>query len=70
MQDLGKWLVVAGVVIALAGLWLWSGRGFGWLGRLPGDISYENGGTRFYFPVTTCILASIVLSLIAWLLRR
>jgi hypothetical protein len=70
MQDLGKMLVVAGVTIALAGLWLWAGRGFGWLGRLPGDISYENGGNRFYFPVTTCLLASIVFSLLAWLLRR
>jgi hypothetical protein len=70
MQDLGKILVAVGVILALAGLWLWSGRGFGGLGRLPGDISYENGGTRFYFPVTTCLLASLALSLLAWLLRR
>jgi hypothetical protein len=70
MQDLGKVLVGAGVVIALAGLWLWSGRGLGWLGRLPGDISYQNGDSRFYFPVATCILLSIVFSLISWFLRR
>jgi hypothetical protein len=70
MQDVGKLLVVMGVVLALAGIWLWSGRGFGWLGRLPGDISYRNGHSGFYFPVTTCILASLVLSLIARLLRR
>jgi len=70
MQDLGKMLVIAGLVIAVAGAWLWSGRGFGWLGRLPGDISYQNGDSRFYFPVTTCILLSIILSLLGWFLRR
>jgi len=70
MQDLGKLLVVIGLVIAVAGGWLWSGRGFGWLGRLPGDISYHNGDTRFYFPLTTCIILSIVVSLLAWFWRR
>ena len=70
MQDLGKYLVVVGVVIAIAGAWLWSGRGFGFLGRLPGDISYQKDGFGFYFPVTTCILISIVLSLLAWFFRR
>ncbi len=67
---MGKMLVAVGVILTLAGLWLWSGRGFGWLGRLPGDVSFENGGARFYFPVTTCLLASLVLSLLGWLLRR
>jgi len=72
MQDLGKYLVVLGLVIAVAGAWLWSGRGFGWLGKLPGDISYQNqnGDFRAYFPITTCILISVVLSLLGWLMRR
>ena len=70
MQDLGKFLVIGGILIAIVGAWLWSGRGLGWLGRLPGDISYKNGDFQFYFPVTTCILASIALTLIAWFLRR
>ena len=70
MQDLGKILVVMGVVIIAAGAWLWSGRGFGWLGRLPGDISCQNGDFRFYFPVTTCILVSVILTILAWLARR
>jgi hypothetical protein len=70
MQDLGKYLVVLGLLIAMAGAWIWSGRGFGWLGRLPGDISYQNGDFRAYFPVTTCIVVSIFLSLLAWFLRR
>ena len=70
MQDLGKYLVILGLLIAVAGAWLWSGRGLGWLGRLPGDISYQSGDSRFYFPVTTCVLVSVALSLLAWFLRR
>ena len=70
MQDVGKLLFVIGLVIAVAGAWLWSGRGLGWLGRLPGDISYQSGDSRFYFPVTTCVLVSLVLTLLAWFLRR
>ena len=70
MQDVGKLLFAVGLLVALMGAWLWSGRGLGWLGRLPGDISYQNGDFRFYFPVTTCILVSIVLTLVALFFRR
>lgn len=70
MQDLGKILFIAGIVLALVGAWLWSGRGMGWLGKLPGDISYQNGDFRFYFPLTSCILLSLVLTLLAWFWRR
>ena len=70
MHDVGKLLFIIGLVLAGAGAWLWSGRGLGWLGRLPGDISYQSGDFKFYFPVTTCILVSIVLTLLAWFLRR
>jgi len=70
MQDAGKFLFVIGLLIAVAGAWLWSGRGLGWLGRLPGDISYQSGDFKFYFPVTTCVLASVILTLLAWFLRR
>ena len=70
MQHLGKLLVIVGVLVAIIGAWLWSGRGLGWLGRLPGDISYQSGDFRFSFPVTTCVLLSVVLSLLAWFFRR
>jgi hypothetical protein len=70
MQDIGKLLVGAGIVVVLVGAWLWSGRGFGWLGRLPGDFSYQNGDSRFYFPLGTCLLVSAVLTLLSWFLRR
>jgi Protein of unknown function (DUF2905) len=70
MQDVGKALVVVGLLVAGTGIWLWSGRGFGWLGRLPGDISYQNGDFRFYFPLTTCVLVSVAMTLLALFLRR
>ena len=64
---MGKGLVVVGLLIALIGaLMMWGVP----LGRLPGDISYERGNTRFYFPLTTSIVVSVVLSLLFALLRR
>ena len=63
-------LVVFGVVIVLVGLALWSGFGVGWLGRLPGDIRIERGHSGFYFPIVTCIIISIVLTLLMSLFRR
>lgn len=70
MPELGKLLVVFGAGMILLGLVLWSGFGAGWLGRLPGDIRIERGHSAFYFPIVTCILISIVLSLLFSLFRR
>ena len=70
MADLGKLLVILGLVIVAVGLVLWSGVGRGWLGRLPGDIHYSRGNFSFSFPVVTCILLSLALSLLLWLFRR
>jgi hypothetical protein len=70
MHELGKLLVILGTTILLVGLALWSGFGGGWLGRLPGDIRIERGSSTFYFPIVTCIIISIVLSLILSLFRR
>jgi hypothetical protein len=62
-------LIVVGLVIVAAGLlWPWLGR-IG-LGRLPGDIRIQGEHGSFYFPIVTCLVISIVLSLIFWLLRR
>jgi hypothetical protein len=58
------------VVTALIGLVLWSGFGPRWLGRLPGDIRIERGNFAFYFPIVTCIIISVVLTLILSLFRR
>ncbi len=70
MPELGKFLVIIGAVIAMVGILLWSGIGTGFLGKLPGDIRVERGNSVFYFPIVTCIVMSIVLSLIFSLFRR
>jgi len=56
--------------MALAGLALWKTGGLGGLGRLPGDISVQRPGVSFFFPITTCILISVILTLLMWLFRR
>jgi hypothetical protein len=70
VNDLGKFLVVAGLVIAAVGALLWSGFGKGWLGKLPGDINYSRDNVSFHFPIVTCLLVSVVLSLLVWVFRR
>jgi ribose/xylose/arabinose/galactoside ABC-type transport system permease subunit len=71
MTDLGKLLLVLGGVIVIAGaVLLLAGRLNLPLGRLPGDFIFRGKSTTFYFPLTTCILISLVLSLIFWLFRR
>jgi hypothetical protein len=63
-------LAFLGGVIMIMGIALWSGFGAGWLGRLPGDIRIERGNTAFYFPIVTCIVVSILLTLLLSLFRR
>jgi hypothetical protein len=70
MQEIGKLLAIGGVVMVLLGLLLWSGVGAGWLGRLPGDVRIERGHSSFYFPIVTCIIISVLLSLIMSFFRR
>ena len=70
MNELGKMLVVLGLVIAGVGVLLWTGIGKSWLGRLPGDIHVERDGFHFFFPITTGLLISVVLTLIVWIFRR
>jgi hypothetical protein len=62
-------LILIGVVIAAAGLlWPWLSK-LG-LGHLPGDIRIETENGMFYFPIVTCLIISVVLSLVLWLFRR
>ena len=70
MADLGKSLIVFGLILTLLGLVLWGVGGLPMIGRLPGDIYIRRGNFTFYFPLATCILLSIVFSLILMLLRR
>ncbi len=70
MNELGKTLMIAGLLIAALGFLLWSGVGRNWLGRLPGDIHYSRGNFGFYFPLVTCMVLSLVFSLLLWLFRK
>ncbi len=67
-SGLGKLLVILGGVLILVGLGLWGKLPF--LGWLPGDIRIEREGFVFYFPLTTMLLVSAIVSLILFLLRR
>jgi hypothetical protein len=70
MNDIGKILVISGVILLiLGGIFLLAGK-VPWIGRLPGDIMIKRGNFSFYFPITTCILASVVLSLIFYMISR
>lgn len=71
MPQIGKILITIGVILVIAGLVLWlAGDRLSWLGRLPGDIRIEKENFRFYFPVTTMILLSILVTFILWLIRK
>ncbi len=68
-RSTGLLLIALGLTAVVVGLLVWSGA-LSWFGRLPGDIRYERGSTRVYFPLTSMLLVSVVLSLLVNLLRR
>ncbi|MGH7277595.1 MAG: DUF2905 domain-containing protein [Candidatus Rokuibacteriota bacterium] len=70
LGDLGRFLILAGVVIALVGVALTVAGRVPWLGRLPGDLHIQRGHWSFYFPLATSLLLSVVLTLIFWLIGR
>ena len=70
MNEIGKLLIVFGVLIAGVGVVLVLAGRLPWIGRLPGDIHIQRGNFTFYFPLATSILVSIVLTLIFWLIGR
>ena len=70
VTEMGKFLVIAGLLLVAIGALLWSGFGKGWLGRLPGDINYTKGDFSFHFPLVTCLILSAILMLLLWLFRK
>jgi hypothetical protein len=68
-RPFGLVLVVLGVAVVAIGLLVWSGA-LSWFGRLPGDIRIDRGNVKVFFPITSMILISIVLTLVLNLLRR
>lgn len=70
MDSVARLLVIAGLVLLAAGVLLFLVPHVPWLGRLPGDIRVERPNFRFYAPLTTSIIISVVLSLVLWLVAR
>lgn len=71
MEQIGKSIILIGLILLLVGALVWLlGDKLSWLGRLPGDIRYEGENVNFYFPITTMILVSIVLSLLFSFIAR
>lgn len=71
LRELGKTLVVFGIVLACTGAFLLIGGKLPLrLGRLPGDIAYQGRNSSFYFPIVTCLLFSVGLTLLFWIVNR
>jgi hypothetical protein len=68
-MDLQRFLILLGLVILITGI-MWPLLSRIGLGRLPGDIVFQRGGATFYFPLVTCIIVSIILSVVFWLINR
>jgi hypothetical protein len=70
LSSLGKWLIAAGMILALIGLGVLVAPRMPWLGRLPGDIYIKKENFTFYFPLATCLVVSLVISLLVRLFKK
>jgi uncharacterized protein HemY len=70
MLTFGKTLILFGVLLVVLGLLFSVGAKLPWLGRLPGDIYIQRQNFTFYFPLTTCLLLSLIITLVLYLFRR
>jgi len=70
-SETGKWIIGIGVIIILVGIIIYFFHDkLNWIGRLPGDIRIEKENFRFYFPIVTMILFSLLVTLIIWFIRK
>ena len=70
-QQTGKYIIIAGCAIVVVGIIIWLfGNKLSFIGRLPGDIHVKRENFSFYFPITTMILVSLLLTLIFWIIRK
>ncbi|HET7118061.1 MAG TPA: DUF2905 domain-containing protein [Hanamia sp.] len=70
-QQTGKYILIAGLIIVLAGIIIYFFHDyFKWVGKLPGDIRIEKGNFRFYFPLVTMIIVSIVITILINIFKR
>ena len=70
-QQTGKYIILAGLIIIVIGVIIWLfGNKLSFIGRLPGDIHVKRENFSFYFPITTMILVSLLLTIILWIVRK
>lgn len=70
MGGVGRWLIITGLMLVLVGIGLLVAERIPWLGRLPGDVEIRRDNSRFYAPLGTCLVISLVASLLLSLLWR
>ena len=70
MNPIARLLILAGLVLLTAGILFLLADKVPWLGKLPGDIVVKREKYSFYFPIATCLLISVILSLLMWFLRK
>jgi hypothetical protein len=70
MSEFGKTLIFFGLILVIVGVILSFSGKLPWLGNLPGDITIQRGRFTFYFPITTCVLISVIVSLVLYFFRR
>lgn len=71
MEQLGRILIITGIVLVIAGLIIYfAGGKLGWIGHLPGDIRIVKENVKIYFPITTMIILSLVISLILYIIKK
>jgi hypothetical protein len=68
--SLGKGLILIGLLITAVGVLFLFSEKIGWIGRLPGDITIRRENLTVYFPLATCLIISVLLSLLIWLFRK
>lgn len=70
-SEAAKYIIIAGAILIIIGLiYYFFGNLFSWLGKLPGDIRYESGNTKVFFPIVTCIVITVILNLVIYLIKR
>ena len=70
MNGLGRPLIILGLILVTIGIIISIAPRIPWMGKLPGDIFIKRDNFSFYFPLGTCVLLSVLLSLVLWLFRR
>jgi len=69
-MHIGKALIISGLILVTIGLWLTFAGKMPYLGKLPGDFRIEKENFSFYFPLASCLLISLIISLLLWFFRR